>query len=100
MIKAGVINRNLLNFAFYREISGIFFCLKQNIVRYFSVFSLVVFGLIMYNIFVSRETASPNYTLTKRRRICKMKNRIFLILAGIAAIVVLFYALVLVTAWL
>lgn len=29
-----------------------------------------------------------------------MKNRIFLILAGIAAIVVLFYALVLVTAWL
>lgn len=29
-----------------------------------------------------------------------MKDRIFLILAGIVAIVVLFYALVLVTAWL
>ena len=54
----------------------------------------------MYNIFVKRETTSPNDTLTKRRRICKMKDRIFLILAGIVAIVVLFYALVLVTAWL
>lgn len=29
-----------------------------------------------------------------------MKNRIFLILAGVAILVVLFYALVLLTAWL